>query len=496
MDALGNIGRGDWRDLEAAASIPAKNRIYVNRNLRMTRIGAIGFDMDHTLALYDALPFESLAFDEAKKKLLAAGYPADVADLRYRPGSMIRGLVVDKARGNILKMDQHRYVATACHGSRRLPDEERKRTYQTQPVRLSTKRFLAIDTPFALPEIDLFAQIVDLVGRGRGRSPNFTRIYVDVRTAMDTSHADGSIKEKIAADLDRYLLPDPDLPETLARLRAHGYRLFLLTNSEPGYTSLIMERLLCPRSRRQACWTELFDWILVRAGKPAFYRRRGQSVEVPLPRVTRRSERGKAITGGGVADLERRLGEGGDRILYFGDHTYGDIMKSKRVRLWRTAMVLRELEREIEIGSMQAPVRARMEALIARRNDLEIVGDYLNRMSEGEAVPRMPNLRKTDVKRFSLRLASEEQALQAQIAALGQANQQAYNEAWGPLFRTGDELSHFAAQIRDFACIYTARVSNFLHYPVDKYFQARGEPLPHDVDIARGRAGGFLTGVR
>jgi HAD superfamily 5'-nucleotidase-like hydrolase len=481
MDALGDIRQREWNGLESAAAIPPRNRIYVNRNLRLGGLGAIGFDMDHTLALYDPIPFESLAFEEAKKKLLAEGYPSSIADLAYRPDSMIRGLVVDKRRGNILKMDQHRYVALACHGSQPLADEERKGIYQTRPVRLSTQRFVAIDTPFSLPEIDLFAQMVDLAERDRWRPRDFAKMYVDVRRAMDLSHADGSIKEKIAVDPDRYLLRDPELPETLGRLRGHGYRLFLLTNSGPTYTSLIMERLFRRGGGSRSCWTEAFDWIVVRAGKPTFFRRRGESIQVPLLRVQRRSEQAKAITGGGVADLERRLGCGGDRILYFGDHTYGDIMKSKRVRLWRTAIVLKELEREIEVGAAQSKLRQETEALISRRENLDFVRDYLDRMVSGQVAPRMPSLSGLEARRLSTRLATEIVALEARIDASETAIRRAYNKSWGPLFRTGAELSHFAAQVHDFACIYTSRVSNFLHYPVDKYFLAHPDRMPHEI---------------
>jgi 5'-nucleotidase len=106
-----------WESLEKIAEIAPVHRIYVNRNLRMSGIGAIGFDMDHTLALYDPAPFEVLAFEEAKKKLLSAGYPKELKKLRYDASFVIRGLIVDKRRGNILKMDQHRYVARATHGT-------------------------------------------------------------------------------------------------------------------------------------------------------------------------------------------------------------------------------------------------------------------------------------------------------------------------------------------------------------------------------------------
>lgn len=487
MNDWGDIRSQDWRALEAAAAIPPRNRIYVNRKLRMASLGAIGFDLDHTLALYDPVPFENLAFEEAKSKLLVGGYPRSIADLRYRPGSMIRGLVVDKGRGNILKMDQHHYVALACHGSRPLPDDERKRLYQAHPVRLSSKRFLAIDTPFSLPEIDLFAQLVDMAEQDRWRPRDFEGLYGSVRAAMDLSHADGSIKEKIAGDPDRYLLIDPELPETLARMRAHGYRLFLLTNSEPAYTALIMERLLCRGRGSKACWTELFDWIVVRAGKPAFFRRRGEAIRAPIPRVTSRREKEKVVTGGGVADLEARLGCGGDRILYFGDHTYGDIMKSKRVRLWRTAMILRELEHEIEVAVREAPRRVIRDEGMARRDDLDLVRDYLDRMTLGEIAPRMPELGRVRARELATRLAQETSRIEEDLGEVDTQLQRAFNEGWGPLFHTGAELSHFAAQVRDFACIYTSRVSNFLHYPVDKYFQTHPERMPHEIEVAPSR---------
>ncbi|HET7499026.1 MAG TPA: 5'-nucleotidase domain-containing protein, partial [Candidatus Eisenbacteria bacterium] len=40
--------------------IPRRHRVFVNRNLRMTQIRAIGFDLDHTLAHYDPTSVEEL----------------------------------------------------------------------------------------------------------------------------------------------------------------------------------------------------------------------------------------------------------------------------------------------------------------------------------------------------------------------------------------------------------------------------------------------------
>ena len=43
------------------------------------------------------------------KKLVALGYPAAIGqDLQYDPYAYQRGLVIDKKRGNLLKMDRHK----------------------------------------------------------------------------------------------------------------------------------------------------------------------------------------------------------------------------------------------------------------------------------------------------------------------------------------------------------------------------------------------------
>ena len=54
------------------------------------------------------------------------------------------------------------------------------------------------------------------------------------------------------------------------------------------------------------------------------------------------------------------------------------------------------------------------------------------------------------------------------------------NPHWESLFREGRAASRLGRQIMEFACIYTGRVSNFLHYPVDKFFARPVEVLPHE----------------
>jgi len=55
-----------------------------------------------------------------------------------------------------------------------------------------------------------------------------------------------------------------------------------------------------------------------------------------------------------------------------------------------------------------------------------------------------------------------------------------YNPQWGWLFREGNKVSRFGRQVKEFACIYTSRVANFLNYPGNFYFIAPEERMPHE----------------
>jgi len=57
----------------------------------------------------------------------------------------------------------------------------------------------------------------------------------------------------------------------------------------------------------------------------------------------------------------------------------------------------------------------------------------------------------------------------------------AYNPYWGSIFREGNEASRFGHQLKDFACVYTGNVSNFLAYPWNYYFQSPLNMMPHDL---------------
>ncbi len=47
---------------------------------------------------------------------------------------MVRGLVIDKKRGNMLKIDRHKYVKLAYHGFKRMSRDQRRDIYSNNEV--------------------------------------------------------------------------------------------------------------------------------------------------------------------------------------------------------------------------------------------------------------------------------------------------------------------------------------------------------------------------
>ena len=144
---------------ETALKLEKSQRIFVNRSLNMKSIKSIGYDMDHTLAPYNRANFEAIAFRATLEKFIDAGYPQELNELNFDPNFVIRGLLVDKERGNLLKVDGHKYVKLAFHGRRPLDKQERHILYNSESFK--AHEFLSIDSFFALSEVQLFTEIVD-----------------------------------------------------------------------------------------------------------------------------------------------------------------------------------------------------------------------------------------------------------------------------------------------------------------------------------------------
>lgn len=469
-------------------------RIYVNRNLRYETIEVIGFDMDYTLAIYRQAALEALSIECTLRKLVKdRGYPQEIMGITTDPAFAIRGLVIDKDHGNLLKMDRHNFVSRCYHGTRELGREERRSRYSEERIDVGQQRYAVIDTLFALPEACMFASLVDLFAAQK-KPVNYRKLWQDIREAIDEAHRDDSIKNVIQSEIHRFIVHDPELPLTLHKMRSAGKRLFLLTNSLWTYTDHVMTYLFGGALEHYPTWQSYFDVIVVGAQKPLFFT--GQQPLLVLNEkgeaigeATGALERGKIYQGGHLAALERGLNCKGDRILYIGDHIYGDMLRSKKSGAWRTAMIIQEMEDELAIAEQHQQERTEIAALEEQRDRLENEINYritlllsLPKTPEKNGSPPAEALEplKKELKLEIDKLRREQRDAITKLNAAFLAYEKRINPYWGSLFKDGNENSRFGEQTDDYACLYTSRVSNFLFYSPVHYFVAPPDLMPHE----------------
>ncbi|KAK9813561.1 hypothetical protein WJX73_007197 [Symbiochloris irregularis] len=481
-----------WSPDVWASSLDPTRRVFCNRSLNMASIKAIGFDMDYTLAQYRPESFEVLAYELTVEKLIEEfDYPAVLKDLEFDWQYMMRGLVIDKVRGNILKVDRHKYVKLAIHGFRVLSRQERLDTYAHSQATFEFDEpdYALIDTLFSLAEAHLFMQLVDLHDAQPDLFPkekSNADLYRDTRAAVDMCHRDGSLKNAVAKDPAKYIHEDGRLLQLLKSLRASGRGLFLATNSLWDYTNVVMNFLLTGRtgSDRNTDWLQYFDIVITGCAKPAFFTGRrplyevmtesgflrntdGGTAMIPigeadlpknLPsfgssaphfvpgRVREQGERARVFQGGSTWDLHKMLGiDSGNQVVYVGDHIYGDILRSKKQLGWRTVLVFPELAAELDILSHNTGVTRKLRHLRLQRDVLE-----------------------DQIQRLNWALMNDHHAR--------------FHSAWGQLLKTGYQNSRFAHQVERFACLYTSHVSNLSFYSPDKSYRGRMDFMAHEED--------------
>jgi len=474
-------------------------RIYTNRNLDMSEIKAIGFDMDYTLIQYHQRPMDELAIRKTIDKLIESrGYPEEIREAEIDLDFIIRGLIVDKHTGHIFKLDQDRIVGRCYHGYQMISEAERDELYGTRPIALNNERFIRVDTLFSLPESTLMAGIIEhykLKGEPLPKSPG--ELCIDIRKSIDEAHCDNSLKAEIMSDLERYVVRDPDLGPTLHKLKSAGKQLFLLTNSEAYYTEAVMSWQLDGVLPFFESWKDYFDVCIVSGRKPSFFQdpnpfrrvdEQGELSDEPVERFSPRV----IYSGGNLQELERLMGLTGESILYVGDHVYSDIVLSKRSAWWRTALVIQEMEEGITKAMSQAKQLHRIEQLdhAARKID-DSINYHMTLTRSLERVQKLlvaltsPETLVIDSTRdkATKEIAEKKALLECLIEELEELDgevEQRFNRYWGQAFRERHELSLFGDQVQSYADIYTSKVSNFLFYSPDQHFRAARHFLPHE----------------
>ncbi|KAL5021030.1 hypothetical protein ScPMuIL_000185 [Solemya velum] len=474
---LGVMGRG-W--LKMFKREPAK-RVFVNRSLMLEKVKFFGFDMDYTLAVYKSPDYESLGFDLVKERLVAIGYPEAISDFGYDPTFPIRGLWFDTLYGNLLKIDAFGNILVCVHGFEFMKGIEIHKLYPNKFVQMDEHRFRIFNTLYELPILYILACLVDFFSN----HPDYSRtdkgvkcgdlsmtymsIYQDVLAATEYVHQrDGPLKKETVKNVTKYVIKDEKLGTLLDRMRAHGAKVFLATNSDYNYTNKIMTYMLNEDTEAMdggRDWTTYFDYIVVDARKPLFF---GEGTILrQVDRVTGALKigshtgpirRGHIYSGGSVDVFSEIMGAYKGEVLYIGDHIFGDILKSKKARGWRTFLVVPELSQELMVWTEKRQLFSQLEEL-----DVMIGELYKNLDSSCEIKPDISKIH------TSIREVTHEMDMSYGIL--------------GSLFRTGSRQTFFASQVMRYADLYAASILNLLHYPFTYVYRAPAMLMPHESTV-------------
>lgn len=453
--------------------------VFVNRTLNLKRIRFIGFDMDHTLVRYDSEAFEGLAHRIMLEKLVAEkNYPKSVLDLKFSFDRAIRGLVIDKVRGNVLKLSRHSAIRVSYHGLKPIDFRTQTRIYKSIYIDLRDENYDTVDTTFSIAFAGLFMQLVELKDTTeKDTIPDYLRIAEDLNAVLDRSHRDGSLKNEVRNNLEKYILKDPELVAGLERYKKHDKKLFVVTNSDFSYSKLLLDYTINPFLKNHKSWQDLFDFTITLAQKPRFFVDSSRFLKIDPATGLMSNMDDKLVPGiyqGGCAQIfTNDLSADPDEILYIGDHIYGDIVRLKKDCAWRTALVVEELEQEIKNEARAEPVLGQINKLMDQKVPLEVKIDALI----SEQIETNTNKHDQQIQA----LLGEVGDIDKKISPLIKQQQQIFNPYWGEIMRTGIEESYFGYQLDRFACVYMSKLGDLLKTSPRSYFRSQRRPLAHDL---------------
>ena len=240
------------------------------------------------------------------------------------------GLHYDVEKGLFLKVDSSHQVqlGTVYRGRQKLEDKEVLSLYNSLSLSVTAlepnlshamqknNKMVQLVDIFSKPEMALMAGVMDyfLVNQLEVQPES---LHYDVSTCIGLAHK--TFHTETRSNPQQYLHRDPELIPFLLRLRQEGKKMFVITNSPFDTVDAGMSYMVGQN------WRDLFEVIIVQAGKPHFFSNNGKpfrelDMERKLGRWDKvtRLEKGKIYVGGTIDQFQSLTGWTGRRVMYFG----------------------------------------------------------------------------------------------------------------------------------------------------------------------------------
>lgn len=172
-----------------------------------------------------------------------------------------------------------------------------------------------------------------------------------------------------------------------------------------------------------------------------------------------------------------------------GDHIFGDILKSKKIRGWRTFLVIPELVQELHVWTDKCQLYTRLQNLDISLGDLYKYFTFVSLLFSTFLNSKIKNLVLT-LNFFLDRNLDSSAKVKPDISKVRMAMREVTHEMdlaygiMGSLFRSGSRQTFFSSQVVRYADIYAATVLNLLYYPFSYMFRAPAMLMPHESTVA------------
>lgn len=456
-------------------------KIFANQTLNMKKIKYIGLDMDHTLVEYNSKNFEKLAFEITSQKLVdILNYPKEVLNLKFDFNRAIRGLVIDKPGGNLLKLSQFGVVKHIQHGFKTINYKDQKKSFENKQIDLGHPNYYSIDTDFSISFATLFSELIRLKDETKSsKFPEYMKIAEDIDFALDLAHKDNSLKKIVTKDLDKFIIKNPTIVNQIKTYKKHGKKIFIITNSDFEYTKVLLDFAISPFLDKNESWVDLFEYVITSARKPRFFFDDLNFLRIDPNNGTMTNIEDHLKPGTYQGGCSKRFADelniNPNQILYIGDHIYGDILRMKKECSWKAGLVIKELGEEIQNNIKAEPIFNELKECLALKVPKE---KEINQLIS-EQIELSNHKNQSDIDE----LMNEVSKLDIQMTELIKKEKSFYNPHWGPVMRAGFEESYFAHQAERFSDIYMSELSDFFNESPRSYYRSHKRLMAHDLDM-------------
>lgn len=323
--------------------------------MRISDYDCIGFDLDNTLLRYNLSEMVALEYEVLAQFLVETkGYSAQYL---YRPmhenmDFLQKGLIIDFARGNVLKIAYDGFILKVSHGTKQLTDEQIAAIYGTERKWSATNGFcenmlaawqtdLSLEMRtlldyFDMPASLVFARIVDSLDAEATQPiqkytiwPHILDGLGEIFTREHFENGRSQYFAKLKKEPKRYVRKTDDcVKKWLVELKKHK-AVFLLTGSHIDFANLTATTALGEN------WRELFDIVVCFAKKPGFFTGSRPFKQLDGMKETTRNmdahnlRLGDIYSQGNWKDimhcLEQKTKKSNPRVLYVGDNLIQDV---------------------------------------------------------------------------------------------------------------------------------------------------------------------------